>query len=615
MTAEEGMEFLPENPPEWPEELSEYSTYVSPRLLATGLHVPTTVDEWDDLQRWVLSLEESGKMSEWADAVRSYSAGNLYYLLNYLMLDGNKIHNETGKPLYSHEVYRLYCNRTQYQMDNFLSTIDSSGRSFSKSTIRTKAAALQMMIRYPEISMAVVSVERQLAFKQMGVVVEEIDANKLLRAVWSDIFHWDAKEAAKNGECVWSRQDGIRVKRRLPRMNQTLENHAFIGSAPTGSRFDVLFAEDIESEKYVASKEGTEKLHASLAAFAPLLTPVAIPKAFTVINNTMYSSAGVVRKRYDELRADGKQFAFLYPAERGELINERFVKYEDGPCPGGGMPNYPYTEANLWSIFEGGGRNRRNYYMQMLGDATGGEDSTFKRDTIIFSDDNYQKLCKGTNAYVCIDASRGMEDPMGIWVWATATDKRLRWVGGLKKKLDPASPAFHDAIFNIVQMYDNLCKRVVEIRVEQMGSQTWADLIRSELQRRGCHITVVPCRNKTATRTGQFRSSKMERLWSRWAPALQNGKVIFPKGVKMGGEGIITTDESGTPFDLIDHFLKFEFDAFPSPKHDDLLDAGSLIWDPEAGAVIYPPLESKHQTTNNKFQRYGRRPTSWMSAG
>jgi hypothetical protein len=333
------------------------------------------------------------------------------------------------------------------------------------------------------------------------------------------------------------------------------------------------------------------------------------------MNNTLYSPNGVVKKRYDEMASMGRNHALLYTAEMGRLENEKFMPQEVGGCPGGGVANYPFTEANLWAVFNSMGSNRRKYYTQMLGDVTGGEDSTFKRDTIIFSDDPYYKLAKGTNGYVNIDASRGMQDPMGIIVWGSAPDKRLRLVGGLRKKLDPASPAFHDAIFNVVTMYDNLCRRVVEVRVEQFASQTWADLIRSELQKRGCYIPVIACRNRLAEKTGQFRTSKMERLWSRWSPNLQNGKIVFPKPVSMGGEGITTTDDKGNPFDLVDHFLKFEFDAFPAPKHDDLLDAGSLIWDPDASPIIYPPLESKNSSAFRSLHQRGSRPTSWMSAG
>lgn len=595
-------------------ELDLYKVYESPALTKAGLYVPASVEEWDELQKWVLSLEEKGNLDEWKHVVKLYSANNLYYLLNYLLSDGKKLHNETNLPLYQHEFYRRYCNRTQYQLDNFISSIDCSARSLSKSTIRTKSSAIQLMIRYPNIAMVIGSTERQLAWRQMSQVVEELDGNKLLRLVHDDIFWWDPKEAAKNGDCLWSRADGIRVKRTISRMNSTLENVAFVGSAPVGSRYDVAFFEDTESEKHVGSKEAVDKLHDSLAAFSPLLTPVVIPKAMSIMSNTLYSSNGITKARYDELKDKGPAHAMLYTAEKGDIVNEKFIISEEGPCPGGGVPNYPFTESNLWTIFEAGNKNRANYYCQMLGDVTGGQDSTFKRDTILFSNDPVSKMAKNTNGYVCIDASRGLHDPMGIMVWGVANDRRFRWVGGLRKKLDPASPAFHDAIYNIVSVHDNLCDRVVEVRVEQFASQTWADLIRSELQKRGCYIPVIPCRNKVAEKTGQFRTSKMERIWSRWSPALQNGKIVFPKPTSMGGEGIMTHDEKGTPFDLVDHFLKHEYDAFPVPKHDDLLDAGSLIWEPEAPAVIYPVLRSSKPQSTSDFYRKMQRPATWMSA-
>lgn len=608
-------------------ELDAFKNYQPPKLLAANLFIPSNVDEYDELYRWILSLEEQGKRSEYIEMLRAYSISDLYFMLNYMLSDGIKMHNQTGTPLYRHEVYRRYCNRTQWQLDNFISSVDISSRSFSKSTIRTKASAIQMWIRHPEIAMAITSVKRELAERQFGVAMEEIDTNKMLRIVWDDIFYWDAKEEAKGGNIniAWSKDGGLRGKRKIPRMNNTLEQHRIVGSAPTGSRFDIAFLEDIENEEFVANAEQVRKLHESVASFAPLLTPVAIPVSMQVMNNTLYASNGIVKKRYDAMLEKQKSekdplkrvgYAMLYPAEKGELINGKFVPDPLGDCPGGGSPNYPFTTNNLWQMFESMDSNRVKYFTQMLGDITGGEDSTLKRNTISFTDTPARELAKGTYAYVCIDASRGLEDPTGIIVWGTSNDRRYRLIGGLRRKMDPSSPLFHDAVHTLVMSMDSLSQRVMEVRVEQLASQTWADLIRSELQKRGCHIPVVACKNRTGEKTGQFRTSKMERIWSRLAPQLNNGKIVIPKSAKMGGEGIITTDEKGNPFCLIDYFLEHEFDAFPNPKHDDLLDAASLMWDPDASPVAFPPLMSRKDAGSTYFSRISRRGAAgWMSAG
>lgn len=599
----------------WREGLEEYANYKPLGLANLGLFIPSTLDEYDQLYAWISSLKEKKSTSEWQEMMRLYSKHDIYFMLNYLLSDGRKLHNEYGHPLYRHDVYLKYCRRTQNQIDHFLSSADASARSFSKSNIRTKATAIQFMVLYPNASQAIVSSERQLAQRQFRSILEEIEGNKLLRIVHEDVFFMEAREAAKNGEgAVFSVADGIRVKRTMPRMNQTLEHHSFFMSAPVGSRFDVLYLEDIESEKLVQSKEMVDKLHESLAAFGPLVTPVAMPQSMVVLNNTFYSSSGVAVKKYKELEAKGTAYAFMYPSENGSLVNGKFVPDEDGTCPAGGVAMYPFTEKSLWTIHEASNADKGKYYSQMLGDLTSGEDATMRREWISFVKESPEAMARNSNAYVCIDGSRGLEDPTGCMVWAVGPDKRIKWIGGFRKKMDPSSSIFHDTVFNTVMKHDNLCSpgRVVEVRVEQLPNQTWADLIRSELQSRGCYIPVVACRGKIEARSGRFKHSKMERIFSRWAPQLQAGKIVFPEGKKNGGVGIMSFDDKNNPFDLVDYFLDNEYDMFPASKHDDLLDAGGLMWDPDGSPLISPPFRSRN-TANNYLKSHSRA-TSWKSA-
>lgn len=607
-----GIEIVEKNT--WRDGLEEWAHYKPLGLANAGLFVPDSLDEYDQLYAWITSLKDKKSVSEWQEMMRIYSKHDLYFMLNYMLSDGRKLHNELGHPLYRHDVYLKYCRRTQNQIDHFLSSADASARSFSKSNIRTKATSIQLMTLYPNASQAIVSSERQLAARQFRSVLEEIESNKLLRIVHEDVFFMDARDAAKNGEgAVFSAADGIRVKRTMPRMNQTLEHHTFFMSAPVGSRFDVLFLEDVESEKLVQSKEMVDKLHESLAAFGPLVTPVAMPQSMVVLNNTFYSQNGVSVKKYKEMEAKGPAYAFMYPSERGSLVNGKFVAEEDGPCPGGGVAMYPFTEKALWTIFEASNADKGKYYSQMLGDLTSGEDATMKREWINFVNESPETMARNSSIYVCIDGSRGIEDPTGCIVWAVGPDKRVKMVGGFRKKLDPSSSLYHDTVFNIVMKYDNLGDRVVEVRVEQLPNQTWADLIRSELRSRGCYVPVVACRGKIEARTGRFKHSKMERIFSRWAPQLQAGKIVLPTGKKLGGIGINAFDDKNNPFDLVDYFLDNEYDMFPSSRHDDLLDAGGLLWDPDGAPLVVPSFKSKNPTNN--FLQGRNKSLSWMSAG
>ena len=569
------------------------------------LWIPSTLDEYAELWRWLNGLRDRS-LEKWESAVQWYSKNDLFFLFYYVMSDGKKIHSQLKTPLHWHQYYLDLCKNTQWVIDNGHSSFCGSSRGSGKSTIRTKAASIYMILNNPDISICIFSVEKQLAKRHMGTIMEELENNKLLKVLHRDVLFDDPREAAKNGEAVWSREDGIRVKRNIVRANNTVEHNNFLSGTPTGSRYDVIHYDDCENGKVVGSQDMLNKLHDAFNQSIALATPVVIEKPVIFVTNTIYHPEGIANKKYHEYKKIDERLAIMIPAERP--INED--EGEEGNCPGGGIALYPFTSDSLWMWYNNLGKVKDDYATQFLCNFNALSDRTLKRDWLQFSNDEHTRLAKGTNAYVCIDASRGIEDPMFIWVWGAAPEKKLRWIDGSRKKLDPASPQFHDEIFNVISRVTNRSNRVIEVRVEQLPNQVWADLIASELKRRGCYVPVVPCKGRVI-KSGKFSNAKLEREWQRWSPPLQRGEVVFPTPSSMGGSGIMTTDENGKPFDLVDYFLEFEYDMFPRSPHDDGLDSAALLWEPDTPPIQWPPFKMK----NKELLGIHYRPTtSWMSA-
>ena len=75
---------------------------------------------------------------------------------------------------------------------------------------------------------------------------------------------------------------------------------------------------------------------------------------------------------------------------------------------------------------------------------------------------------------------------------------------------------------------------------------------------------------------------------------------------------MVWRDENGKPFDAVSYFTNFELGEMPKPATDDMLDAGSLMWEQEekVGPVAFPPAG---------FQDYGAEDglddSSFMSIG
>jgi hypothetical protein len=571
----------------------------------SGLWIPNTLEEYSANWEWIKN-ERARSASAWEEAMRWFCLEDLFFLINYVLSTSRVIHSETKEPFFFHDSFLEMCKLNQRYINRCESSFDGSARRGGKSTVRTFAGAIQIGMKYPESSQCIFSVERKLARKHLRVIKEELETNKLLRVLFSDRLWDDPIEATKTGECVWSLEDGLRLKRDRVRNTQTFEQQGYMRGAPTGAGYDVLHFDDAENESVTATPELLDTLHESFASAVNLATPAVLPKPIIFVTNTLYHSSGVANLVYQKYKEDDPDRVRMVPGEDLSVPG-------DGPL--GGTPIYPYTLDICRQKFDemtlrSGGKDE--YAKQICCSFLAGQDRTFSRDLLNWYTDDVKKVCKNKNIYVCIDASKGIIDPMGIWVWAAGSDKRLYWVGGLRRYLDPAKSEFHDEIFNLVSKFANISERVVEIRVEQMYSQTWAEMIASNLRGNGVYIPVVPCRGKVK-KTGRFQSAKQEREWAAWAPALQKGEVLFPKMLKDGGWGIKYKTDKGSTEDLVEYFLDHEFDTFPRSAHDDLLDAGALIWDTEVNEerpIQWPSMGySRSGVVGRKWSK-----ATWMSA-
>lgn len=540
-------------------------------------------------------------MLEWEEAMRELGMRDLFFLVNFILSEGRILHSDTRLPLFFHDFYLKLCKDVQWAMDNLESTFDGSARRGGKSTIRTKAGSIQLLLNHPDISICIFSVEKQRARTHLRFIKEELESNKLLKTLYHDILFDDPAMAAKNGETVWSMDEGLRVKRARPRANQTIEVNALFGGGPVGSGYDVIHFDDIEHGGVVSSQENLNKLHEAFAQAIHLATPAVLKRPIIFVTNTFFHPEGIAKKKHDEYSKKDPRLVRVEPAE------DRTV---DGDCPMGGTANYPFTPEILWLKYNECA-NKDEYAIQYLCDFSAGQDRSFQRKWLQFYDQEPERVMQNKYSYLCIDASKGIYDPMAGVLWSAGQDKKLYLTGGFRKKLDPASPEFFDEIFVMASKAANLSERLVEIRVEQIGQQTWAELIRSEMRKRGLFTPVIPCRGKLGkSNIRRFNSTKLEREWQRWSPPLQRGDIVLPLPKSMNGAGLFVKDEDGKLFDLVDYFLNFEYDLFPRAPHDDVLDAGALIWEPDM-EITWPLLQSKRESHRMNGYKMDR---SWMSA-
>lgn len=563
----------------------------------------STLKEYMDLQLWLESLKDRKQVSAWGDAMRDLVRDDLFYLVAFVMSDGAVINRDTGRPLYLDQFYVDYCRDVEFQFENG-GGLDMSARGIGKSTVRTKGLNIQRMLKYPNSNGAIFSFLRKAAKKHYQSIKEELEQNSLLKTIFDDELYWDPIAEARNGKLIWSRDEGLRMKSHN-RKDFSLEFFAYFDGQPTGSRVDHASLDDVEDHKAIGTEDMLDKLHRGLDATWPLMQG---GMEIMMLTNTAYSDGGLVMRYKRMLEDQGKKDHIRqFSAERLDIPG-------DGPL--GGTPQYPYTAEGLQRMYDEM-NDKTEYAVQMCGDFTAGEDRTLNVQWLNWYDKRCEDWAKGKLTYICIDPSRGVKDPMAIWVWATGSDKKYHWVNASLKRLDVALPEFMDEIINMISWCEGCSQRLVEIRVEQFGQSTFAEMIKNSLHDRGLFVPVVPCNYNVRTR--KFDTGKRDREFEYWAGPTANGHVVFPRPVRDGGPGMVRPDEKGRMRDLVEYFIDNEFKKFPKPVTDNLLDAGSLLFEPPSKLereIQFPSASYREKrrarSGSSRLKGFG---TSWMSMG
>src|SRR5204862_326994 len=125
-----------------------------------------------------------------------------------------------------------------------------------------------------------------LSAKHVNVIKQELEKNKTLNVLFSDVLWPNPRKAVLDGQTTWSVDKGLCVQRSMPRQNFTIERHAFLGSGGVGSRPDVIIVDDVEHPGVVNNPENIQKIKEAMSAAVTLLTPVAIKKPILLVTNT-----------------------------------------------------------------------------------------------------------------------------------------------------------------------------------------------------------------------------------------------------------------------------------------------------------------------------------------
>jgi hypothetical protein len=122
--------------------------------------------------------------------------------------------------------------------------IDLWARYHYKSTIKTIARNIQRILRNPEVCIMIASHTRPAAKKFMKSIMLEFEQNEFLKACFPDVL-W---QKPRNESPTWSEDNGIIVKRKsIGRKESTVEAHGIKEGMPTGTHFEYIDLDDLET--------------------------------------------------------------------------------------------------------------------------------------------------------------------------------------------------------------------------------------------------------------------------------------------------------------------------------------------------------------------------------
>jgi hypothetical protein len=529
------------------------------------IYLPETLEEYAELWRTITA--EAVHYDTWRALMRLWSAGDHYFRLLFVMSAGREAWNEwRHEPHFKHPDHIRFAR--QIQFDGTDDAVHIGARGFGKST-HFVCDDLGNKLEDPNHASCWFSLTRELAQKKLGIIQNELTVNRMLLSLWDDRF-WD-DPAERAGGAKWSLKDGLTIKRTSTRPEQSFEAHAFEAALPTGIHPDKRYYDDIEADESVTSPVTASTIEDRWVSSQNL----ASSRRQRAVTGTYYSASGMMKKLGDKYGLK----AVIFP---GEDLEKPAEPAEAGPF--GGTPSNGFTREELWARLKdaGGaefheGKWRRvanqkadgDYGRQIACDAQAGEASRLEWKWIQFYDGEAREVGRQMNVVVCVDASNG-GDATWIWVWGLSREKELYWLDAERKVLPPQQRK--ELIHATCSRWRDLA-HLCQLRIEQFAASEFASGQEAYHQTLGFSVPIIKCHDN--------QKSKLERIYDRWQPPCQTGKVFFP-------HRMLRPDEKGNLVDLVAYFKQFEYGMYPGCRTDDGLDAGGLIWEPEAKVGTMP---------------------------
>lgn len=419
------------------------------------------------------------------------------------------------------------CREVQASPDGHL---DLWARGHYKSTIITFGKTIQDILTNPEITILIFSHINPIAKAFLIQIKNEFETNDTLKAWFPDVLYGNPKTESPK----WSENDGIVVKRKSNPKECTLEASGLVDGQPISKHFQMIVYDDVVIDRSVTTPEQMEKTVRSLEL------------SYNLGNDNPVLRFIGTRYHFND--------AYKTLMERETAQPRVYAATDDGTI--NGNPTFLSAE-NLLKKRKAMGSY--TFSCQMLQNPIADSLQRFERSWLRF----YDELPNELNWYLLADAAnakRKDSDYTAFWAVGLGNDGNYYCVPVCRDRLNLSERA--KKFMALHRDY-----QPIECRYEEYGLMAdvaYIELVQGQEQYRFDIVKVAGSMPKT---------DRIKRL----QPLFEDGKIWFPRK-------FLYRDYSGIERDLVKDFLDQEFDRFPTPEHDDMLDCLSRICD-TAGTV------------------------------
>ena len=454
--------------------------------------------------------------------IAQYGRENLYFFIRYIL----------GRKDINHQWLYERCCEVGKKPDW---CIDIWPREHCKSSIITWAKTIQDIAINPEETICLFSSTRANAKKFLRQIMNTLEQNKTLSALYPEIFYQNPEKEAQK----WSENDGITVKRESYVKEGTIEAWG-LDSLPTGSHYSMLIFDDVVDAQNVTTAEQKSKIEENFALALNLTS------------------------RGYRVRVIGTRYAYDdYYAKL--LVNKLFTPRVYTATDNGKIDGNPVflTKEDL-DKRRAAMNNDYVFSCQMLQNPLALSTQTFNKDWIKY----YEKVPEGKNLRIYISADpansrRKGADYTVYWVIAACEDGNIYILDGVKDRI-----SLTDRGNKILALYKKY--NPILIGYEQYGMQADISYLREIFAQENLTPNIVEINSKV----------KKEDRIRQLIPLFQAGKIHFPKSLVY-----VNSEQKYT--DIVDEFL-YEYEYFPAISHDDMLDSLAHICN-EKFNFSFPP--------------------------